>query len=71
MLQFSHHRTHQDQAYQLSITDSLSSIPSGQLELDAAVLNAAIETKVRLQPTQYLWLHRRFKTRPKNSPKIY
>ncbi|MCO4836617.1 MAG: LpxL/LpxP family Kdo(2)-lipid IV(A) lauroyl/palmitoleoyl acyltransferase [Oceanospirillaceae bacterium] len=71
VLQFSHHRTHQDQAYQLSITDSLSSIPSGQLELDAAVLNAAIETKVRLQPTQYLWLHRRFKTRPKNSPKIY
>lgn len=71
VLQFSHHRTHQDQRYLLSITDSLASIPSGDLVADATQLNAAIEAKVRLQPSQYLWLHRRFKTRPKNSPSIY
>jgi KDO2-lipid IV(A) lauroyltransferase len=71
VLQFSHHRTHQDQRYLLSITDSLASIPSGDLVADATKLNAAIEAKVRLKPSQYLWLHRRFKTRPVNSPKIY
>jgi len=71
VLQFSHHRTHQDQRYLLTVSDSLANIPSGDLVADAADLNAAIEAKVRLKPSQYLWLHRRFKTRPDNSPKIY
>lgn len=71
VLQFSHHRTHQDQRYLLTVSDSLASIPSGDLVADATKLNAAIEAKVRLKPSQYLWLHRRFKTRPENSPAIY
>ena len=71
VLQFSHHRTHQDQRYSLTISDSLASIPSGDLVADATRLNAAIEAKIRLKPSQYLWLHRRFKTRPDNAPEIY
>ena len=71
VLQFSHHRTHQDQRYLLTVSDDLAKIPSGDLVADAANLNAAIEAKVRLKPSQYLWLHRRFKTRPKDSPHIY
>jgi len=71
VLQFSHHRTHQDQRYSLTISDSLATIPSGDLVADATRLNAAIEAKIRLKPSQYLWLHRRFKTRPDNSPDIY
>lgn len=71
VLQLSHHRIQQDQGYQLKITDSLSNIPSGDLVADAAALNAAIESEVRSYPSQYLWLHRRFKTRPANSPHIY
>ena len=71
VLQFSHHRTHQDQRYLLTVSDSLASIPSGDLVADATKLNAAIEAKIRLKPSQYLWLHRRFKTRPNNGPTIY
>jgi KDO2-lipid IV(A) lauroyltransferase len=71
VLQFSHHRTHQDQRYLLTISDDLADIPSGDLVADATTLNAAIEEKIRLKPSQYLWLHRRFKTRPSNSPDIY
>jgi KDO2-lipid IV(A) lauroyltransferase len=71
VLQFSYHRTHQDQRYLLTISDDLASIPSGDLVADATSLNAAIEEKIRLKPSQYLWLHRRFKTRPSHSPDIY
>jgi len=71
VLQFSHHRARQDQRYLLTISDSLASVPSGDLVADATKLNTAIEAKVRLKPSQYLWLHRRFKTRPENSPAIY
>jgi KDO2-lipid IV(A) lauroyltransferase len=71
VLQFSYHRTHQDQRYLLTISDDLANIPSGDLVADATTLNAAIEEKIRLKPSQYLWLHRRFKTRPGNSPDIY
>ncbi|MFX6190147.1 lauroyl acyltransferase, partial [Acinetobacter baumannii] len=31
---------------------------------DSARVNAAIEAMVREAPSQYLWIHRRFKRRP-------
>ena len=71
VLQFSHHRINQDQQYKLTISDSMRHIPSGDAVADATELNAAIETAVRLKPSQYLWLHRRFKSRPNNGPKVY
>ncbi|MBT3437293.1 MAG: LpxL/LpxP family Kdo(2)-lipid IV(A) lauroyl/palmitoleoyl acyltransferase [Oceanospirillaceae bacterium] len=71
VLQFSHHRINQDANYLLTISDTLASIPSGNIEQDTACLNAAIEAQVANYPSQYLWLHRRFKTRPANSPSIY
>ena len=33
--------------------------------------NASLETNVRNHPEQYLWSHRRFKTRPPGAPQIY
>jgi len=30
-----------------------------------------LETVVRQHPEQYLWVHRRFKTRPPGEPAIY
>jgi KDO2-lipid IV(A) lauroyltransferase len=34
-------------------------------------MNAWIETEVRRDPTQYLWMHKRFKTRPPGEPGLY
>ncbi|MCM0613765.1 lysophospholipid acyltransferase family protein [Marinobacter sediminum] len=41
------------------------------LEKDAEVWNRFIETTIREQPDQYLWLHKRFKSRPEGAPSVY
>ena len=45
--------------------------PTGDLEADVARMNRWIEDRVREMPEQYLWLHRRFKTRPPGEPSPY
>ncbi|MBD3670256.1 MAG: LpxL/LpxP family Kdo(2)-lipid IV(A) lauroyl/palmitoleoyl acyltransferase [Gammaproteobacteria bacterium] len=49
----------------------LDGFPSGDDVNDATMINRAIEEQVRRAPEQYLWLHRRFKTRPEGEPNIY
>ncbi len=36
-----------------------------------ADFNAWLEQRIRANPSQYLWVHRRFKTRPAGEPKFY
>lgn len=38
---------------------------------DAVTINQFIEKQVRLNPKQYLWVHRRFKTRPQGANSLY
>lgn len=45
--------------------------PAGDKRADAARYMAAIEAEVRTAPEQYLWVHRRFKTRPPGEPSVY
>ncbi|HBY59887.1 MAG TPA: signal recognition particle protein [Solibacterales bacterium] len=42
-----------------------------QAEADAARMNAWLEGEVRKMPAQYLWVHKRFKTRPEGEPDLY
>lgn len=49
----------------------LNDYPTGDDEADASRINAIIEQAIRLHPEQYLWMHRRFKTRPPGSPSLY
>ncbi|MCH8531375.1 MAG: LpxL/LpxP family Kdo(2)-lipid IV(A) lauroyl/palmitoleoyl acyltransferase [Saccharospirillum sp.] len=46
-------------------------IPSDDEVADAAAFNAWLEGEVRAHPDQYLWLHKRFKTRPEGEPSVY
>ena len=45
--------------------------PTDDPAADAATMNAWIETEIRRMPAQYLWVHRRFKTRPEGEPSLY
>lgn len=37
----------------------------------ATALNKLVEQCVMMAPEQYMWLHRRFKTRPPGEPSLY
>lgn len=57
------HRREGDR-YVLRIAPPLEPFPTDDAVVDSARVNAAIEAMVREAPTQYLWIHRRFKRRP-------
>ena len=57
--------------YVLRIDPPWPGYPSGDPAADAARYMAAIEREARAHPAQYLWVHRRFKTRPPGDPPLY
>ena len=71
VLLMSQHRNHADRTWTLRFEPPLPGFPSGDQKQDAARVNQAIEAAVRRHPEQYLWLHRRFKTRPPGEPGLY
>ena len=63
VLGFAHVR-HDDGSYTLRLTPPFEDFPSADASADTARVMAAIETMIRAAPTQYLWIHRRFKRQP-------
>jgi KDO2-lipid IV(A) lauroyltransferase len=57
--------------YEQRIEPALADFPSGDAVADAARLNGMIEAWVREAPEQYLWSHRRFRTRPAGEAQFY
>jgi KDO2-lipid IV(A) lauroyltransferase len=53
-----------DGGYHIRLTPTWDDWPSGDATADAARYMAELEAFVRQHPEQYLWVHRRFKTRP-------
>lgn len=60
-----------DGGYHYAVYPPLESFPSGDDIKDTQVINAFIEKCVKLAPEQYLWVHRRFKTRPEGENDLY
>ena len=57
--------------YELTLLPALERFPSDDVEQDTRRLMHLIEARVREQPDQYLWVHRRFKTRPPGQSSVY
>lgn len=60
-----------DGRYRLRIEPQWDGWPTGDPALDAARYMSELEAVVREDPAQYLWVHRRFKTRPPGEPPLY
>ena len=57
--------------YDLKLLPALENFPSDDDVADATAINHVIEEEIRLQPAQYLWVHRRFKTQPEGMKRPY
>ncbi|MDJ0779670.1 MAG: LpxL/LpxP family Kdo(2)-lipid IV(A) lauroyl/palmitoleoyl acyltransferase [Gammaproteobacteria bacterium] len=57
--------------YVLHIAAPLDDFPAGDDEADAAAVNRSIETWVRREPENYLWILPRFRTRPAGEADFY
>ena len=64
-------RLKQHQGYQVILQPALAHFPSEDRAQDALRINQLIEAQTLKAPEQYLWVHRRFKTRPKGEGEVY
>lgn len=60
-----------DDGYLVHVCDPWEKYPSGDDEADTRRIMEELEQWILKMPDQYLWTHRRFKTRPEGEPSVY
>jgi KDO2-lipid IV(A) lauroyltransferase len=71
LLPFTQQRLDGGRGYRLTIHPPLAGFPAHSEEADCRLINQWIEQTIGACPEQYLWTHRRFKTRPPGAAKLY
>jgi KDO2-lipid IV(A) lauroyltransferase len=59
------------QGYRVRFLPAWTDFPTDDALADTARMNRWIEEEARRMPAQYLWVHKRFKTRPPGEPSVY
>ena len=59
------------QGYRVRFLPAWDDWPSDDPVADTRRMNEWIEAEIRRCPAQYLWVHKRFKTRPEGEPSLY
>ncbi|MBC7435597.1 MAG: lipid A biosynthesis acyltransferase [Bdellovibrionales bacterium] len=57
--------------YDIHVGVPWDNFPTADAKADTRLMNATLEELIRTDPAQYLWTHRRFKTRPDGEPGLY
>lgn len=57
--------------YTLTICQPVEGFPHKDPEAAAVFINKIVEQSIMAAPSQYMWLHRRFKNRPEGQPSLY
>lgn len=70
VIPFAHYRE-EGGRYRLVVHPPLENFPTDDERADATQVNAKIEEMIRVEPAEYMWVHRRFKSRPDGEPSLY
>jgi lauroyl/myristoyl acyltransferase len=57
--------------YQMEFQPPIKNYPDKNDHINAKITNEILEQQILKYPEQYLWIHRRFKTRPQGEQKFY
>lgn len=71
VIPFTQQRLPDGQGYRVVVHPPLADFPSESEEADCLRINQWVEQAIEVCPEQYLWAHRRFKTRPPGEAKLY
>lgn len=71
VLLLAQHRNRESLGWHLHFTPIVEDFPGGDDVKDATRMNALLEAQINKDPAQYLWVHKRFKTRPEGTPSVY
>jgi KDO2-lipid IV(A) lauroyltransferase len=57
--------------YEVRVHEAWSGFPTSDAQADTALMNRRLEAYIDEIPSQYYWVHKRFKTRPPGEPGVY
>ncbi|MBB1600566.1 lysophospholipid acyltransferase family protein [Variovorax sp. UMC13] len=57
--------------YDIEVLPAWQNFPSEDAVADTALMNTRLQGYIDAMPSQYYWVHRRFKTRPEGAPPVY
>ena len=59
------------QGYEMTLQEAWDNFPTANLFDDTLRMNAELAEHIRVTPSQYYWVHKRFKTRPEGEASVY
>ncbi|XOY30996.1 Kdo(2)-lipid IV(A) acyltransferase [Proteus cibi] len=71
LIPFTPKRLPEGKGYELIISPPVADFPIDNEENTAKAMNKVVEQEILRAPDQYMWLHRRFKTRPEGEASLY
>ncbi|QGW03687.1 LpxL/LpxP family Kdo(2)-lipid IV(A) lauroyl/palmitoleoyl acyltransferasee [Proteus terrae subsp. cibarius] len=71
LIPFTPKRLPEGKGYELIISPPVADFPVDNEENTARAMNKVVEQEILRAPDQYMWLHRRFKTRPEGDASLY